>query len=1075
VIFVPTDTVDYSNSASVTVNVTVNPASFIVTVSSDDSGTASNCTPQTTPGHGTDASCSLRDALLEATATGGGNITFDATAFGTAKTITLANGVLSIPLATTIAGATTGSGASLVNLVTVDGNGASTIFTVNSGVTGASIANLTIQHGNNAGIRNSGALALTGDSVTSNTNSGAGGGILNEGGLTLTGSTISGNTAGTAGGGIYNNGTLTLSDDTVTGNSASTSGGGIYNQATLVVSDSTLSANTAATASGGGGIDNIGSGTAALANSVLSGNTSNSASDDFDGVAYTNSGGNIVGVVNGATVNVSAIDLAPLGSYGGSTQTLIPLPGSPAICAGLTSAIPSGLTTDQRGLPNTNASYPSYAACVDAGAVQTNYALSFTTQPTGGPVSTDFPAAVTLTESGSPFQPGVAIPLTLNGSGTLTGGSAATSGGVASYTLQVDTATAAGSSDTLTANLALNPALFPAVAISATSNTFGVGMTTPTVGLSLSSNSITYGTLETLTANVPSAATGSVNFYNNGSALLGTGTVSGGVATFSSSTLAPGSFSITASYSGDSNYNPNTSSAQLLTVNQATATVTLGSLSQTYTGSPLSATATTSPTGLTVTFTYNGSATASTAAGSYTVVGTINDPNYQGTATGTMTIAKATETVTWTPVATISYGTALAGELNASAAYKSQNVAGTFSYTAQPTGGTATLVTGTTVLPAGTYTLATSFTPSDSTDYNTVTDSAAITVTQPSLTVAANNAMRVYGVANPVFTGSVTGAVNGDTFTETFSTTATITSNAGTYSIVPTAVGANLADYAVTVQNGTLTITQAGTTTSLGVSSGSITPGQSVTLTAQVTSATTGTPTGSVNFYDGNTLLNMAPISTGKATFTTSALSAGITHQLTAVYNGDINFTTSSTSQSIPIVVAPLDFTLSAAVPVSQTVNAGGAATYQVVVAPLYGNYPGPVTFTVTGLPSGAVAAFTPSSIPANDGQQTVAVSIQTAAATAALQPAPLSSRTRVPLALALLLLPLIGVRRLRRQGRNLSRMLCALFLLLGMATMALSGCGGHAKSETATNYTLTITATSGNVQHSTEVTLTVN
>ena len=632
VIFVPTDTLDYSNSVPGAVNVTVNPASYIVTVSSDDSGAASNCTPQTAPGHGTDASCSLRDALLEAAATGGGNITFDATAFGTAKTITLANGALSIPSATTIAGATAGSGASLVNLVTVDGSGASTVFNVSSGVTGASVSNLTIQHGSSTtagGIQNAGALTLTADSIANNTETGTdpccggggisnsgtltlsastisgntaasnGGGIENLGGLTLTGSTISGNTASGVGGGIanasggvftltsstisgntaggggglYNNGTLTLSDDTVTGNGASGPGGGIFNAATLVVSDSTLSANTTATASGGGGINNNGSGTVALANSVLSGNTSNSASDDFDGVAYTNSGGNIVGVASGTTVNGTAVNLAPLANYGGPTQTVIPLPGSPAICAGLASAIPSGLTTDQRGEPNTNTSYGfTPSPCVDAGAVQTNYALSFSTQPTGGPVATNFPAAVTLNESGSPFQPAVTIPLTLTGSGTLTGGSAATSGGVASYTLQVDTT---GSSDILTANLALNPALVPAVAISAVSNTFGVGVTTQPVGLDMTSTSITVGTPETFYAYVPSAAGGTVTFYNNGSTALNSVPVpvSGGTATFSPSTLPIGSYTITAYYSGDSNYNPNTSSPQSLTVYPLPATM----------------------------------------------------------------------------------------------------------------------------------------------------------------------------------------------------------------------------------------------------------------------------------------------------------------------------------------------------------------------------------------------------------------------------------------------------------------------------------------------------------------------
>jgi hypothetical protein len=205
----------------------------------------------------------------------------------------------------------------------------------------------------------------------------------------------------------------------------------------------------------------------------------------------------------------------------------------------------------------------------------------------------------------------------------------------------------------------------------------------------------------------------------------------------------------------------------------------------------------------------------------------------------------------------------------------------------------------------------------------------------------------------------------------------------------------------------------------------------------------------------------------------TSSLSAGTTHQLTAVYSGDVNFTTSSTSQSMPIVVAPLDFTLSANPPTTQSVTAGSTAVYQVVVAPLYGSYAGPVSFAATGLPLGASVTFNPTSIAANAGQQTVAVTVQTSA-TAALQPAPLFSRTRVPLAIALLLLPLIGARRLRRQGRNLSRMLCVLLLLLGMATMALSGCGGQTKSATETNYTLTITATSGNLQHSTDLTLTL-
>ena len=73
-----------------------------------------------------------------------------------------------------------------------------------------------------------------------------------------------------------------------------------------------------------------------------------------------------------------------------------------------------------------------------------------------------------------------------------------------------------------------------------------------------------------------------------------------------------------------------------LTVTKASATVTLGSLSQTYDGSAKAASATTTPSGLAVTFTYNGSASAPINAGSYTVIGTIIDANYQGSATNTL-------------------------------------------------------------------------------------------------------------------------------------------------------------------------------------------------------------------------------------------------------------------------------------------------------------------------------------------------------------------------------------------------------------------------------------------------------
>jgi autotransporter-associated beta strand protein len=67
--------------------------------------------------------------------------------------------------------------------------------------------------------------------------------------------------------------------------------------------------------------------------------------------------------------------------------------------------------------------------------------------------------------------------------------------------------------------------------------------------------------------------------------------------------------------------------------------------------------------------------------------------------------------------------------------------------------------------------------------------------------------------------------------------------------------------------------------------------GQTVTFTATVSAGVseTGTPTGTVTFEDGATLLGTESLSGGTTTFTTSALALG-SHCVTAAYGGDSNF-----------------------------------------------------------------------------------------------------------------------------------------------------------------------------------------
>ncbi len=86
-----------------------------------------------------------------------------------------------------------------------------------------------------------------------------------------------------------------------------------------------------------------------------------------------------------------------------------------------------------------------------------------------------------------------------------------------------------------------------------------------------------------------------------------------------------------------------------------------------------------------------------------------------------------------------------------------------------------------------------------------------LTINKAPLTATADAKSRTYGSSNPAFTISYTGFVNGDdsnSITQpSASTTATVTSNTGAYPI--TLAGGSASNYNITLQNGTLTVTQA--------------------------------------------------------------------------------------------------------------------------------------------------------------------------------------------------------------------------------------------------------------------------
>ena len=76
------------------------------------------------------------------------------------------------------------------------------------------------------------------------------------------------------------------------------------------------------------------------------------------------------------------------------------------------------------------------------------------------------------------------------------------------------------------------------------------------------------------------------------------------------------------------------------------------------------------------------------------------------------------------------------------------------------------------------------FTPADTVDYSSVTDSVSLVVLPAPLTVTASNASEPYGQFDPAFTGAIAGVTNGDNITATYSCSATANSPPGTYPIV---------------------------------------------------------------------------------------------------------------------------------------------------------------------------------------------------------------------------------------------------------------------------------------------------
>jgi hypothetical protein len=543
---------------------------------------------------------------------------------------------------------------------------------------------------------------------------------------------------------------------------------------------------------------------------------------------------------------------------------------------------------------------------------------------------------------------------------------------------------------------------------------------------------------------------------------------------------AAGTYAITASFTptDTADYASLTgASAGNFVIGKGAVTLSVTNSPVTYTGSAQAALVTGSVPGSASNVEYNGSATVPSAAGTYAITAsftptdTADYASLTGASAGNFVIGVATPTITFT-VPNHTYGDP---PFTVTA---TSNSTGAITYSV--VSGPAT-VAGSTVTLTGAGTVVLEASQAATSNYSAGTQMATFTVASASATLNfAAIPPQTYG--NAPFTVSASSSSTGAITYSIVSGSAMVNGATGLVTLTGAGtltIGASQAatiNYAAGTAQTTIAVAREASQVVVSATASSINPGQSVTLTATVTPAVLGTPTGTVTFFEGTTQIGSpVPVTGGMAQLSTTTLSSG-SDSISATYSGDANFLTSSGSLSGGISVAPLTFTMTAS-PASQTGPSGTSFAYLLALTPSYGLYPGTVTFSASGLPAGATATFSPNSLAANAGAQSVGMAITTAASTASVQTLRVG-RGMAPLALALLLLPLAGTRRMRRQGRRFGRFLCLLLLAMAgvAATTALTGCGssGYKQTATAKNYTITVTATSGNIQQTSTVDLTL-
>jgi len=549
-------------------------------------------------------------------------------------------------------------------------------------------------------------------------------------------------------------------------------------------------------------------------------------------------------------------------------------------------------TAGARTLTATYAGDSNFAGNVSNGAVSftVNKAMTEISKPTasgslhaGQPVT--FFATVSVNAPGSGTPTGT---ISFNDGTVLIGTGSVNASGTASVT----TSALSTGNHNVTAVYSGDANFLPSNTSERLGLTIDIDTKPSTVLVSASANSTVYGQGVTYTATLTTGATGTVNFLDNGVVVNSAPiVVSANQAQYSpAAPFGAGNHSITAVYTGDSNFAGSTSTALAVVVSKANTAITVSAVQD----------------GLSITFT---ATVAVTAPGAGTPTGAAQLFN-SSTLVGATTLSAFKASLT-----TLS----LFGDFTA--VYQGDS---------NFNGSTSGVVH--VAKPLASLTLRSSVNPSSL--------GQTVTLTAP-LTVVAGNGIPTGSVQ--FFDGSNSlGTAN---LVNSRASLDTSGLSAGAHTLTATYSGD--AVFGPTSASTDMTVNRLTTSLGLTLSSAEVIFGQPVIATVQLGPAPpagVAAPTGNITFQEGGKTLGAASPSSSSATLTLDGLDVGL-HQIDAQYAGDKNWTSAGASAVVNIKRAAVSITTS-------SLPDGGLGSPYTATLGATGGTP-PYQWTISGLPQG--------------------------------------------------------------------------------------------------------------------------